>query len=190
MKSFRKFNRRMNYVSFVVTIGTMMTCTAAAAGSPQPSYQMAVYEDTAYGDLVADGRYALAIKKIVARHKSPMSFVPKSNLCVAYAMSGDYVNAELICDAAITYAEKTTNTLRPRERNWASFRRSAVNEYMAIALSNRGVLHVAMGEYDLARERLEMAVALHPALATPKQNLAHLEETRPTAVADNVQEDR
>jgi len=134
----------------------------AWSDTDKAKYTMAVMSETAYGARIMAGNYAQAIEKINQKAGRYDAFSKGTNLCVAYTKSGELDLAEAACEAAVIAAGS-------QDRN------------LAIALSNRGVLHAVKGQSEQAREDFDAALALDTSLSAPKVNLARLgnEETGP-----------
>lgn len=162
--------------TLIVAVLTTSLSATAMAETNEPHYTMTVYSDTQLGQKVIEGDYEAAIGKAssLLGAKRP-SFTSMTSLCVAFAKSGDLDQAAQTCDAAIARLESQEQNLIRR----ASSRRegkAAYSRYMAVALANRGVLHAAMGESQLARNYFEQAVNLQTGIEGASTNLARLEK--------------
>lgn len=149
------------------------------AESDDPRYTMTVIRDAAQGASVARGDYQKAIAKITNRHVTPDPFAESTNLCVAYAKTGEIDKATAACDTAIAIV---------REANWQH--RSGVltgqgekaqRRYLAMALSNRGVLYAIRGDESSAERNFDEALKLDQNNDVPRVNLERLEAGAPVS---------
>lgn len=148
--------------------------------STDPRYTMTVIRDIAQGARVVKGDYAKAIAKITGRRVTLNPFAEFTNLCVAYAKSGKIDAADDACDTALAII---------RDPDWE--RRSGVmtgygeqarRKYLALALSNRGVLHAIRGDESAAEQSFDEAIKLDQRNTAPRVNLARLEAGIPASV--------
>lgn len=162
-------------LALMAVLAAALLAAPAHAGDSEPAYTMAVFSDTSYGRKVTSGEYAEAIDRITARkYRRRNAFEAKTNLCVAYLKSGDLDNAAQSCDAAIALIrekrDKVTGMSRkvfPEELGY--------DAYLAMALSNRGVLYAVSGDRERARTDFEEAIDLKAGPSAPKTNLARLD---------------
>ena len=170
-----KPRRRIALKALLLTAG-LASGTASLAHSELENFEMTVVTDAAFGHKVMDGELDAAIKSIEASHSRPSSeFFAQNNLCVAYTKSGQFSDAEMACDAAIS------KTLSGRQLKLAE-NGPAERRYAAIALSNRGVLHALMGDEGRAAADFTAAVKLRARLGAPKRNLEFLQARADGAV--------
>ena len=145
------------------------------AGEKEPAYTMTVFSDTGYGRKVTRGKYAEAIEKITApSYRLRDKFESKHNLCVAYAKSGDLDNAAQSCDAAIALMRGKLSRMSRTTRK-VFLEELSYDAYLAMALSNRGVLYALNGDRDRARSDFQEALELKAGTSAPKVNLARLD---------------
>jgi len=158
----------MKHVTTLI-VSTLLTTTAlfplqgSADEEQQTQYEMAVVGNQAFGDLVSNGRYQLAVKRINASG----NFAPHAtatNLCVALTMLGKYDQAEPRCDEATKLAEMSP----PRGRDSIN----QVKAQRAFAYSNRGVMRMLSGNVSGAKEDFLTAIERKANLRTPTRNLA------------------
>ena len=152
-------------------LATGLTAENVSAQEAQPVYTMTVIVDTAQGHKVAAGKYDRAIARLTAK-KSPVNRYSKdTNLCVAYTKTGDIDNATEACEAAVEAMRKR----RVARSSFSTSEAATSNRvYLALALSNLGVLEAVKGDAELARKRFEEALELDAGLSAPKVNLARL----------------
>jgi tetratricopeptide (TPR) repeat protein len=157
---------------------SLFACAPLVAQEADPSYTMTVIIDAAHGTKVAAGKYERAIEKITAGKRSRDAYSKQTNLCVAYTKTGALEKATAACEAALTImldGRKSRSTyFAPAEQ--------ADRVYLALALSNLGVLQAAKGSTDKARATFLRAVELDTDLSAPKINLARVaKDSAPSA---------
>jgi Flp pilus assembly protein TadD len=79
--------------------------------------------------------------------------------------------AKNVCNSAVTEIE--TSLSRKFARN-NSAKAKTYRKFLAIALSNRGVLHALAGDSELARGDFRDALELEARISAPEVNLARL----------------
>lgn len=148
--------------------------------SNDPRYTMTVIRDAAQGASVVKGDYEKAVARITGRRVALNPFAGFTNLCVAYAKIGKIDEADDACDTALAIV---------RDPNWEH--RSGVmtgygertrRKYLALALSNRGVLHAIRGDESAAEQSFDEAIKLDQRNTAPRVNLARLEAGIPASV--------
>ncbi len=161
------------YVSLATLV--LMTC-AHTASAQQPALQgyiMTVYEDSAFGELIVDGNNKQAIEKLSKRGERKTPRLEESiNLCVAYTKVRQLEEATRFCDAAIVASRKRAKFLK--RSNFATYRHMADTGH-AIALTNRGVLHLLTDERAEALELFKTAMNLDSKEESARKNLSVLE---------------
>jgi hypothetical protein len=118
------------------------------------------YYDTAAGRSLVAGRYDLVIKRLGSRGAefSLDEVAASTNLCVAEIATHRWDAARATCESAITYASIPTWERAHQERA------------LAIAYSNRAVLHWLEHEPERAAADLSKARAIAPGVAIVEQN--------------------
>jgi len=134
---------------------------------------MAAYTDGRGGMALVSGDYAAAGKAL--GFKPTLSAFDSStnsnNRCVSLTVTKQWDAARAACDKAVSDAERERTSLTAFEI-WA---RAAENDYVAVALSNRAVLHWINEESDAAAADLARAEALSPKSGIVKHNKSALE---------------
>ena len=156
-----------------------MACAPAWSESDKPRYQMAVFSDVAHGTKVLSGDYDQAITKIHTGSRSADELHTQTNLCVAYVKSGDVDAAEKACEEAVLAAKSLGSATLPSFIGVSPAQRRA--RYLAIALSNRGVVKAVLGDLEAARKDFADAMAQSSGIATVKANLERIESSNETA---------
>jgi tetratricopeptide (TPR) repeat protein len=143
-----------------------------AAHETDPVYTMTVIVDAAHGGKVAAGKYDRAIEKITARKSGRDAYSKQTNLCVAYTKTGALEKATEACEGALAIVRDGVDLRRSYPA--AMHPEKTGRRYLALALSNLGVLHAAKGNTNIARRNFREALALDSGLSAPKTNLARL----------------
>lgn len=153
---------------------------SVVADSNDPRYTMTVIRDVAQGASVVKGDYEKAIARITGRRVTLNPFAEFTNLCVAYAKSGQIDEADAACDSALAII---------RDPDWerrsgvlSGYGEQARRKYLALALSNRGVLHAIRGDESAAEKSFDEAIKLDQRNTAPRVNLARLEAGIPVTV--------
>lgn len=150
-----------------------VTCTPAWSDISKPNYEMAFFSDTAQGSKIQTGEFEQAIEKINAKTKKSNALHAKTNLCVAYTKSGNVEKATVACEEAVTAAK----TFRKVRRSDLAIQTPAQirARYLAVALSNRGVLKAVMGDLDAARADFDAALAQEARVSSVRVNIEKLD---------------
>ena len=159
MKPARKLTRFGRLSRPFALVATLVVAGPLSAQEADPVYTMTVIVDAAHGSKVAAGEYERAIEKITARKTTRDLYSRQTNLCVAYTKTGALDKATAACEAALKLMRGSDRTDRI---------------YLALALSNMGVLQAAKGSAENARKSFRQALELDTGLSAPKINLARL----------------
>lgn len=169
-KALRSSTRKCHSILLAVAL---LLSIPFAANAEQPSFVMATFVDSHHGTEIVSGEYAEAIEQIADENAEGESFFANSNLCVAYTKSGSLDAAKVACDSAVEQASKAAvvGAISPSRLLTDRARKS----YLAVALSNRGVLRVVAGEVELARQDFVKALSVKPRTREATANLARLD---------------
>ena len=165
--------------SLLAAAAALFIAAPSQADDEDPRYTMTAIIDASFGHVVTSGRYQQAIEKITARQaRARETFESQNNLCVAYTKVGELDNASVACDQAVAEirkrSERKSSTRRGR---YADFSRSD-RVYLAIALTNCGVLHAVNGDLDDARRDFTEAAGIDVDIPQPQVNLSRLATDR------------
>jgi tetratricopeptide (TPR) repeat protein len=141
----------------------------ASAEMADPRFTMTVIVDDAHGGRVAAGKYESAISRITANRRVADPFARHTNLCVAYTKIGDMERATDSCETALTFIQQESPEKKAGYTTDRRYRR-----YLALALSNLGVLDVAKGTPEVARLRFEEAIDVDADAPEARTNLDRL----------------
>jgi len=144
-----------------------------AAQAGEHDFVLAAYTNGRGGRALVSGDYdtagkALGFKPTLSAFDTSTN---SNNRCVSLTVTKQWDAARAACDKAVNDAERDRTSLTAFEI-WA---RPAENDYVAVALSNRAVLHWMTDESDAAAADLERAAALSPKSAFVQRNKSALE---------------
>jgi len=151
---------------------------AQAGAAADHKLVLSSYEDRAAGAQLLAGQYGAVIEKL-GHHGLTFSddeVAAGTNLCVAYIMTGKWDAAHAACDEAIALA-----ALDVPEPDALALRTH--DEQMALAYSNRAVLHWLEDRRASAADDLSRAKALAPESQFVAQNLTFLASVSAVKVA-------
>ena len=162
----------------VCALSLVAACAPAWSDTGKSGYEMAFFSDSDQGPKIENGKYEQAIQKINTKTASGVALHAKTNLCVAYTKSGDIEAAEIACEEAVV-AAKSFRKVR-RSRHAAETPAQMRARYLAIALSNRGVLKAVKGDLDAARADFDAALAQEARFSSVRANIEKLDNARET----------
>ena len=168
--------KRALLVTGAVLVGAVFSAPTAAGETPTSAYTMTVIKDEAYGNRVTSGEYEQAISKIThGGVRTRDRFADQVNLCVAYAKSKDLESANAACDAALARLKQQE---RRATRNKKNLLYHDYQSNLALALSNRGVLHAVSGKSERAKADFAAAIELQTRISRiARGNLERLERS-------------
>lgn len=166
MKIRAKYAVLLSAIIYAGNIGAETSAHQVAEGS-RPAYHMAAVVDRARGDMVVSGEYTRAIEALESQAHRP--FASRTNLCVAYALSGDLGKADVECGAALRLS-------RDKADKSSGATRRAARRDMALALSNMGVVRAVSGDLIGAYADFNLAVELSPGMRQADANLRKLKQ--------------
>jgi hypothetical protein len=147
--------------------------SAAQAETSSRNFVLTAYSNGVGGAELISGNYAAAAQALHAR--PALSALDPSttsnNRCVALTMIKQWDSARIACDQAVRDAQQERAWL-PSYEYWA---RKAKNDDLAVALSNRAVLHWVSADTVAAANDLKRAESLSPKADFVTRNRAALE---------------
>lgn len=173
MNDQKLFDRVGTIAKTMCALSLAVACTPAWSDTGKPNYEMAFFTDSAQGSTILRGRYDQAIEKINTKVDAGRDLHVKTNLCVAYTKSGNIGAAEVACEEAVV-AAKTFRKVRRSELSYETPAQARAR-YMAIALSNRGVLNAVKGDLKAARADFDAALAQQARVSSVRTNIEKLE---------------
>ena len=169
-------------VTMGVATGIALACYPGSTDAAERAFEMKEYVDYPGGRQVVAGDFAAAMQAASrnADKSGEAGMIANTNLCVAFTKTGQFIEAEAVCTKAVTLAEKSGMSAQRLQYGNDNRR------YVAIALSNRGVLRAVSRNPRAATRDFREAVSIARAGAElPRRNLAYLEETTTERVAMN-----
>ncbi len=148
------------------------------AAEPPTKFVMTAFTESMGGKSLANGDFPAAVSQLKPGPRAADPAVD-TNKCVAYTMTGQFESAQSLCNTAVTSARRDLATLSPT----MLWERDRMSEYLAVAYSNRAVLHWLSKDAVAAARDLADAVALSPqadfvarnisALHSPHEHMPH-----------------
>jgi hypothetical protein len=175
MSSFSRNSRRADSSLRPRALGVALALalasgTALADGAHQ--FVFTAYTDAAGGADVIAGRYQSALGEL-RRHPASMDPDPaasNTNLCVAYSMTLQWREARATCDAAVREASRQRLSMP----TWLGWTQQSEDEYLALAYTNRAVMHWLLRDGAAAQKDLTKAQELAPRADFVARNVAAL----------------
>ncbi len=179
----RNYENTARKFAATLAFSALAFSVSAGAAEQQSAYTMTAISNASFGEEVTVGKYEKAIEKITApSYKTKTSFSAATNLCVAYTKTGDLDLASKNCDMALEKTRARVKSGRSSVLTKAiGFGRTPTD--LAIALSNRGVLHAVQGEMDLARQVFLEAIDVKSELEAAQINLARMDMSETATAA-------
>lgn len=174
MYFFRDKSGFVKSVGAAVAASLLFTATASAATAKR--FVLAAFQDAPGGEAIVAGDYQGGLAAIAARGSGRHKAATAINLCVAHAALRQWAEARTACDEAVEAAKL--------ERRFSSelSSHSAASRTLAMAYSNRAVMHFLSRNALGATEDLARAAALAPRADFVERNLAKLRSTQSTPV--------
>lgn len=158
----------------VVAAACVALLASTASAETEPKYTLNVISDAAAGHEILAGRYEEAIATLDPDSGGAADrFFAANNLCVALIKAAEFDSASKTCDLAIELVDK--RVFAGRSVLYGAYSDGTYKKYLAMALSNRGVLRALMGDTALALEDFVAAAELDTRVPSPEINMARLE---------------
>jgi hypothetical protein len=174
MRSSSRNSRDRHSVLGLAAAASLLLGSAAQAG--EHNFVLTAYTNGRGGEALISGDYAAAGKAL--SYKPTLSAFDTStnsnNRCVSLTMAKKWDAARAACDKAVRDAERD-KAATPSFEAWA---RNLESDYVAVALSNRAVMHWMTDESDAAAADLKRAEELSPKSAFIQRNKSALEYSR------------
>lgn len=173
MRSSSRNSREQLRVLGLAAAVSLLLGSAAHAGEQSHSFVLTAYSNGRGGTDLVSGNYQAA-NEALHNHAS-LSAVDGStssnNRCVALAVTKQWDAARTACDQAVRDAEREKAAL-PSYLYWS---RNLENDYVAVALSNRAVVHWMSSDSAAAAADLKRAATLSPNADFVARNKSALE---------------
>ena len=159
---------------------SLLLGSAAQAVDRGHNFVLTAFSNGRGGAELVSGKYGEAVQALHNRPNFSESdaSATSNNRCVALAMTKQWDSARIACDAAVREARQERTAL-PSYQYWA---RKLKDDYLALALSNRAVLHWLSSDNEAAASDLKRAEELSPHAEFVTRNRQALEFSH-TAVA-------
>jgi hypothetical protein len=154
-----------------LTIATALLCAGAAqAADDHGKPMLSGYTNAVGGESLLAGQYTAMLEQLRNLPPSAMahSYTSITNLCVAYIATRQFESAQSACDAAIHAARREKNLMS----DWSGWSRKNYHRSIALAYSNRAVLHWLMHDTETATQYVARAQALSPKAEFVMRNVA------------------
>jgi hypothetical protein len=148
--------------------GALLAGSVAHAADQSNKFVMTAYINGAGGENLVKGRYETALAQ--ARLGNPSDETTPTNKCVAYTMTGQLDSAKSACDAAVREARSDLM----HASSSMLWRTQTLQEFLAVAYSNRAVLHWLSKDAVAAARDLAEAAALTPKADFVARNITAL----------------
>jgi hypothetical protein len=147
--------------------------SAVQAADAAHNFVLTAYSNGLGGPELISGNYGAAAEALHygAAPSALDASTTSNNRCVALAMTKQWDSARIACDQAVRDAQQEKAML-PSYQYWA---RKFKNDYLALALSNRAVLHWMASDTAAAANDLKRAETLSPKADFVERNREALE---------------
>jgi len=166
--------RELTGILGLAAAASLLLGPAVQAG--EHNFVLTAYSNGRGGLALLSGDYDSAGKAL--SHKLALSAFDSStnsnNLCVSLTVTKQWDAARIACDRAVKDAEREKTGLAAFDAHT----RGLENDCVAVALSNRAVLHWMTDESEAAAADLQRAAGLSPKSAFIRRNESALEYSR------------
>ncbi|MDB6045020.1 MAG: hypothetical protein JWM63_3571 [Gammaproteobacteria bacterium] len=178
------FHRHSAPMAALLLAGVAASLPAVTRAQPDSPFLLTAYVDAVGGERLVAGQYDTALVQIRSATQTDVSadVVNKTNACVALAELKQLAQARQACDDAVTAASRD----RLHSSGVVSKSRLDENESVAIAYTNRAVVHSLAKEAVSSAEDLAEAYSLAPAAEFVARNIAAFRTNRNVAAGLEV----
>jgi hypothetical protein len=184
MRSSGRNSRKPYRVLGFAAAASLLLGSAAQADDAAHNFVLTAYSNGRGGEALMKGDFDAAVKQLRYRAPTAVSLEPgttSNNRCVALTMTKQWQSAKPACDEAVRDAEDERLSLSTYNM-WA---RKIEKDAVAVALSNRAVLHWMSDDAAAAASDLKKAAYLSPDSDFVSRNRAALQFSHP-AVAQII----
>jgi hypothetical protein len=159
---------------------TSLCVSAATVAEPAKGFVLTAYPDAVGGEHLLSGHYSAALEQIRGAKSGAGSaqVFKTTNTCVAYAMMRRLSAARVACDAAVAAATLD----RSHVSGLVSKSRAEEDALVAIAYSNRAIVHSLAREAVSSAEDLAEAHSLAPESEYVARNIAAFKQAPGSAI--------
>ena len=183
MSSHSRNSRKPSQAVRLALAAALLIGSAAHAADEPHTFVLTAYSNGAGGENLVSGNYQNAVTDL-KQHQPTLDLdaaTISTNRCVAFTLTKQWDAARVACDAAVRDAQEDRANLP----TWMSWARKRHNDYVALAYSNRAVLHWLANDQTSAEKDLAKAEALSPKADFVARNLSAL-HTRATVAQVSV----
>lgn len=156
-----------------IAASSILSIAAAQAAETSTPMVLTAYVNAAGGESALKGKFDEALLEIRRDHSLNSDYSAKlTNLCVTYAAKKQLTQAMHACDSAVQAARSDRMSA---QRYPAGTVRE--NGYVAIAYTNRAVVHMLAKDSESAKLDLARAKSLAPSAEFVSKNLAAVESS-------------
>ena len=168
------FKHKRHTGKLAIAAASILSTAAHASDATSSQMVLIAYENVAGGESLLAGKFDTALAEIKQDHSSsPDAYTAKiTNQCVAYAAMKQLTLALTACDVAVKEAK--SERLSAQRYSLAS---GIQDSYVAIAYTNRAVVHMMAKDAESAKADMTHAKALAPAAEYVSKNLLAMEAT-------------
>ncbi len=172
MFSHKRHLGKLASATAIAASSILSVAAVQAAETTSTPMVLTAYINGPGGESVIAGKYDAALKEIDLDHSmSSTDYSAKvTNRCVAYAAKKQLTEAMTACDAAVQSAKY--DRMSSQRYSPGSARENA---YVAIAYTNRAVVHMMAKDSESAKSDLARAKSLAPSAEFVSKNLAAVE---------------
>lgn len=177
MFSQNRHARKFAKSATIAAASSLLFVAAAHAEMAHSPLTLTAYVNGAGGESLTTGKYDMALVELKnARPTNSNAYSAKlNNLCVAHTIKRQLTEAKGACDAAVKAAKY--DRLNSQRYAPGSARE---NSYVAIAYTNRAIVHMLSKDTASAKADLERAKSLAPTADFVARNLAAVQNSRST----------
>lgn len=169
MSSFKRHKGKFATLAAAAASSILFVASTQAADVAGTPMMLTAYVNGAGGESLISGKYDVAIAEMKAdRPSTATAYSAKmNNLCVAYTVTKQLVDAKTACTAAVKAAKYD----RLSSQRYAPGS-SRENSYVAIAYTNRAVASMMAKDSASAQVDLDRAKSLAPSAEFVSRNIA------------------
>jgi hypothetical protein len=175
----RNSRKPLRALGLAAAFSLLLGSAAQAADEPN-NFVLTAFSNGKGGAHLVSGNYQAALEELgqgSPSHALDPAAV-SNNRCVAFSVTRQWKSARLACNDAVRDALQERASLS----TYLIWGRSMHNDYVAVALSNRAVLHWMSADADAAATDLKQAEGLSPKSVLVAHNLTALRAS-PQSVA-------
>ena len=163
-------NSRKSIRTLQLAVAVAVLAGSAAYADDAGHFELTAFSNGPAGTALTSGDYNTALVQLQRSH-SLDNETTSTNRCVAFSVTRRLDEARTACDAAVRDAQMQLASM-PVSMSWA---RAEYRDYLAVAYSNRAVLHWILNDTHAAQSDLKKAAAISPKATFVARNETALE---------------